>query len=502
MNKGPILQRTNIKSWENFHRIFNQHVAAFYLSQNGNSGQPREDYNTMTRLIQRLIGECIQKKITLRAVGSGWSFTKVATTNGYVLDTTGMNTIFDLTKLDVTSNYADFSSLCFLQCGVKIRDINHHLTAIGRSLKTSGASDGQTIVGALSTGTHGASYDIGAIQDFVVGIHLIVGPNRTIWLERKSQPIVSEEFVKSLETMLVQDDELFNAVLVSFGSFGFIHSILIETEPSYIVQLTRKRIPLAKINDLMTTLDFTRTEDIFPKIEGEYPFHFQVVVNPYNWEEAIVTYAYKTTRAVREAFFDKLIQEAGELIYKLIAVFGSGDPHSLPGILKFILKTFYKDGEQIGALGDIFTQDDTPNNNYSTAMGFSLKDVLAVIAILKENTNDDPQFAGLYSFRYVKSSMGLLAFTNSNEITCVLELDGVQSSMNELFFHNFYSRLRQQNIPFTFHWGKMNDLNPAVLRPMYGDKLLAWERHRREALDSDTLGVFTNELITKWGIQR
>ena len=54
-----------------------------------------------------------------------------------------------------------------------------------------GASNGQTIVGAMSTGAHGSSFDVGAVQDYIIGMHLIVGPNRHIWLERKSAPVVA-----------------------------------------------------------------------------------------------------------------------------------------------------------------------------------------------------------------------------------------------------------------------------------------------------------------------
>ncbi|MDZ7691665.1 MAG: hypothetical protein U5K69_11165 [Balneolaceae bacterium] len=71
----------------------------------------------------------------------------------------------------------DTSDLFFFQCGNTIKELAMTLSSHGKSLKTSGASNGQTIAGCISTGVHGSAIDIGAIQDYVVGINLIIGPN-------------------------------------------------------------------------------------------------------------------------------------------------------------------------------------------------------------------------------------------------------------------------------------------------------------------------------------
>ena len=82
--------------------------------------------------------------------------------------------------------------------------------------------------GAVAPGTHGAAIDIGGVQEYVVGIHLIGAGGRHIWLERASRPIVTDAFVAMLGAELVRDDAMFNAALVSFGSFGIVHAVLFE----------------------------------------------------------------------------------------------------------------------------------------------------------------------------------------------------------------------------------------------------------------------------------
>ena len=108
-----------------------------------------------------------------------------------------------------------------------------------RSLKASGASNGQSIAGCSSTGTHGAAFNVGAVHDAIVGLHIVTGPDRHVWLEKKSNPVASDEFIKWLGAEPIKDDDIFNSAVVSFGSFGFIHGMLIETEPVFLLEQFR-----------------------------------------------------------------------------------------------------------------------------------------------------------------------------------------------------------------------------------------------------------------------
>ena len=41
---------------------------------------------------------------------------------------------------------------------------------------------------------------------------------------------------------LVQDDAMFNAIIVGLGAFGVVHSIIIETTPFYWIKETREAV--------------------------------------------------------------------------------------------------------------------------------------------------------------------------------------------------------------------------------------------------------------------
>ena len=136
----------------------------------------------------------------MRAMGNGWSFSEVAVCDGGVVDTKSLRLTFALKDNFVAPEYLQSgkssSDLFLVQCGVSILDLNERLEAGKRSLKASGASNGQTIVGATATGTHGSAFKVGAVHDSIVGLHLTVGNNRHVFIERKTNPVASNAFIQ------------------------------------------------------------------------------------------------------------------------------------------------------------------------------------------------------------------------------------------------------------------------------------------------------------------
>ena len=249
---------------------------------------------------------------------------------------------------------------------------------------TSGASNGQTIAGALSTGTHGSAFDVGSISNFVVGLHLIVSPTRHVWLEKKSYPVASTSFVRKINAELVQDDELFNAALVSFGSFGFIHGVMIETVPLFLYECYRERMLIDDaLLTLMKTLDFT---DSALPCGDERPYHFQALLNLYDLDNgAFVTSMYKRPYTDKYTPPDNHFRcywprRRCPLVYwkadRRPAIAGSGNrkrPHQLN------YKPFSK---VMGTHGEIFSNTDVHGKVLSAAIGVDVSNVLRVKDIL------------------------------------------------------------------------------------------------------------------------
>jgi len=497
---------TGQSEWENRHETFTEQIKDLYVLGDEPDLDALDGYNDATVAFQHLIAEAIRTNTPLRSLGAGWSWTKIATAkNGVMLDTKSLNTSFSISADSVSPNYTgDPAKLYFAQCGNGVWEISRELRAKKLSLRTSGASNGQTIAGVISTGAHGSSIDVGAVQDAVVGLHLITGVDRHIWLERKSYPVVNNTLPDKLGAEIVQDDDLFYAALVSFGSFGIIHGVLIETTDIFLLECYSDRKPYDQsMKSIMQTLDFSQA-DLF--CGNERPFHFCVKLNPYDMDKgAYVDAFYK--RPYRTDYTKPTPNDAGLgpgddapcFIGKLTNLVPELVPLLVNKLLAGALTPFSK---QYGTLGEIFNNTTLRGKLMSAALGLPLDQVNRVTEILFEINKTAGPFAGLFAYRFIKQTKATLGFTHFADFSCVLELDGAFSDATMRFYRAVWQRLDDENIPYTVHWGKVNELNPNRIKRMYGSRADAWIAARNKLLDKDSLKVFTNPLLQQWGLDK
>jgi hypothetical protein len=105
-----------------------------------------------------------------------------------------------------------------------------------------------------------------------VGIQLVTGTGQSLWIERESYPVLNDHFIERLGARLVRSDELFDAAVVSFGAFGIIAAVAIETDPVY--QLIFPPVEKLGYADLGTRLNQLATLDHFDPAE---PYHYEYI---------------------------------------------------------------------------------------------------------------------------------------------------------------------------------------------------------------------------------
>lgn len=510
-----------INRWMNKHENFVHDLVpnASYKLRNPDAPSRRERYLATTKNFQWLIKHAIDKNLKLRAMGSGWSFTKVGVTDGGLIDTAALNFSFPLTQKYVMPSHGRPEDLYFIQCGTIIHEINTRLSAKEpqRSIKASGASNGQTIAGALSTGTHGAAFKVGAIQDFVVGLHLVTGPNKHIWLERStaSNQVVSQEFVNWLGADLVRDDDQFNAALVSFGSFGFIHGVMIETEQQFLLEEHRiGGIAYdGALKKAMRTQDFSGLP-LSGAGPGKELYHFEVLFNIHKFainnpdKGAFIKYMYKKPyklpyvpiqRTNEFTYGDDLLG----LISTVLDKWSILPNTTIPLLVNTMFNLAFKpQPSQVGTIREIFNYTKFRGKVASAAIGIDSKDSpKAVEAIMKVNKTHP--FPGGLSLRYVKGTSATLGFTRFTT-TCVLEMDGIDGEVARNFYKAVWDKLEDLNIPYTLHWGKINfGLGKTRIKNMYGvSKVNAWIEARNQLLSIPVMRVFSNAFMEKCGLDK
>lgn len=501
--------RTDVRSWEGRHQAYTQMIEGYYNFSPAPPGDALEEYNRATKELQDIIAEAVRTGKTLRAMGSSWSLSKVGVTEHRLINTKNLSLAFPLDDAVISPAYAgDRAKLRFMESGGEIGRINQYLFDRRLSLKASGSNNGQTLVGAVSTGTHGSAFKFGSTPEFVVGIHLITGPSTQVYLQRASYPVVTPSFAAALGAELRNDDTLFNAAVVSFGSFGIIHGMLIETRPLFLLHAYRSFQKFdAGLKQAISTLNFSGIN--LPKPAAEL-YHFQVYFNPNEGtppEEAAVLLMFEApwTDGYQPPAWDDAEPGPGASGLEIIAALIGAIPGPLSGLAKPALsaqiRAHLKPFAITGAFKDLFRNEKAEGKLFVSDIGIPLSRSLDALSIAFDTYAN---FGSLLPMdcmmRFVKGTKALLGYTKFDP-TCTLEIDAPDTAKTREYANAVWTRLEQAGIPFTMHWGKFNwFLTPARLQGMYGENVQKWIASREALLSPEVRRVFTNDFLRSVGL--
>lgn len=262
-------------------------------------------------------------KIEVRASGSHWALSEAAVTDKFIVETHGLNkTLYDvipscLSKeafdqlviqgprdqqydytqpqiYDYATSIEDQEAMSFnyyhVEAGIRIYDLYSRLDgqSAGEEMPTQhdpltkknkylmgpwamptlGAAGGQTIVGAFSTGTHGADLYLPPIADAVQAIHLIGSDGKEYWIERDYSVMPQATSLgahtnftltddKSLVKVypgihIIRDQSVFDAVLVSAGRMGIIYSVVLKVVRQYGLQRNGEKSSWKSVRNWIT----------------------------------------------------------------------------------------------------------------------------------------------------------------------------------------------------------------------------------------------------------
>jgi L-gulono-1,4-lactone dehydrogenase len=158
--------------------------------------------------------------LTVRALGSGHSFTPAAATSGAALDLSGWTGV---ESADVSSG------LVTVRSGTTIRALNAVLDALGLAMPNLGDIDAQTISGAISTGTHGTGAALGGLATFVDEMQIVLADGSLVACSATRSP------------------ELFAAARVGLGAFGVISSVTLRCVPSFVLAADERPMSFSEV---------------------------------------------------------------------------------------------------------------------------------------------------------------------------------------------------------------------------------------------------------------
>lgn len=523
-----------IKEFSNAHKNFKQPLDAnqsydlFIDHEDFRRLDPLSQYTKCTENLQWVIADAMNKHFNLRAMGSGWSLSKVAVSDDAIVNTKNLRHKFSLPIDNFDGSYIESGGRpenhIFLQCGNTIIKINEYLERRlrpAKSLRASGGSNGQTIVGAFSTGTHGAALNFGALSEMVLGLHIVTGPDRHVYVERASRPVTSSVFHQKLGVSeVIRDDNLFNAALVSFGSFGIIHGVLLEVEDRFLLEQKLLRVPFDEnMERAVTQCDFSAIQHYlkYPLSDPDHTlYHFEMAINPHDFEYNSVEMGvyirsmYKTysTDLPRRDPIETKYTYGDDTLGLIQAVLNSVETSVgfvnralIPKLVNALFAVAYdRPDEATGTIGETFNSTKFRGKLFSAAFGIEMKNVRKVTDLILK-VNKETKLAGVMAYRFLKGTQAMLGFTKW-ERSCVLELDGADASVNYQFMKEMAKGMEDASINFTLHWGKINRLmDRRLLDYMYGAaNVHEWKRQRSRIMLPAIQKIFNNEFMEACGL--
>jgi L-gulono-1,4-lactone dehydrogenase len=208
--------------------------------------------------------------LNVRGVGSGHSWSDAAISPDLMLLPGDLSRILTLNKT-VLKPAPNLHLLVEVESGVTIRELNEHLDDHGLALPNMGGYDGQTVIGATATSTHGSGLRFGPLTEMIRSLDIVASGGRVIRVEPAggiTDPVkYRQQFGNDRE--LIQRDPDFFAAGVGLGSVGIVYSAIIEVVPSFFLKEVRT----------LTTWEDEKVRlikgDVF-EIE-----HYELLLNPY-----------------------------------------------------------------------------------------------------------------------------------------------------------------------------------------------------------------------------
>ena len=210
-----------VKKWTPERELWKLYLMTWQNWAGTASAEPSLRYWPKTEAdISRAVTEAGAAGLTVRALGSGHSFTPAAATSGAALDLSGWTGVV---------SHGDGSGLVTVRSGTTIRELNAALDSLALALPNLGDIDAQTIAGAISTGTHGTGAGIGGLATFVDGLELVLADGSVVPVSARVRP------------------ELFAAARVGLGAFGVISTVTLRCVPAFTLAADERPMPYEEV---------------------------------------------------------------------------------------------------------------------------------------------------------------------------------------------------------------------------------------------------------------
>ena len=186
--------------------------------------------------LSAIVSRAANDRTTVKALGSGHSFTATSVTTGAMIDMSRLSRLIAVDRA---------ASTVTVEAGITIADLNLLLNGLGLALPNLGDIAYQTISGAIATSTHGTGRALTGIAAQVVAMRVVAGDGSVLDLSADHHPT------------------LFHAARVGVGALGIVSRVTLRVVPAFRLRAVEGA---QRLDDLVEQLD--------EHVEGNDHFEF------------------------------------------------------------------------------------------------------------------------------------------------------------------------------------------------------------------------------------
>ncbi|WP_328548280.1 D-arabinono-1,4-lactone oxidase [Streptomyces platensis] len=161
-------------------------------------------------------------RLTVKAAGTGHSFTPVAATDGLLIRPERMTGVRTVDREAGTVTVA---------AGTPLKHLNATLASHGLSLTNMGDIMEQTVSGAAATGTHGTGRDSASVAAQITALELVTADGSVLTCSADENP------------------EVFTAARLGLGALGVISELTFAVEPEFLLTAREEPMPFDEVAD-------------------------------------------------------------------------------------------------------------------------------------------------------------------------------------------------------------------------------------------------------------
>lgn len=473
----------------------------------------------------------------IKAYGSFWSFTDVATSSDIMISMKNIRRLLLIKSKYGTTGNSPFSkdvlnshrTLIHVESGATMKDLIHYSSIARGALPTAGGgSNGQTLAGMLGSGSHGGYYYNGTFSDIVKAIHLVGAGGKQFWIERSGQNSVTTD--SSLYEMpywhndehheIIRDDNIFEAVIISLGRMGVIYSLVIELSDGYNLEENTFQLPWGYVK---THLLGKTVETLFESVKDSTNFS-----NLYYLDLSLPLVdnglCYLTARQkidievgntpnydLRCDILDELIfshsdwfgilhGDESQLGYRLDKARSEKGNSEVKAITEFVFSKQFSARKKFGSWAHVMWNNEIDLKVYSSEYAFD-----ATNSTFVEFVNEARQYAsnpyipGLINMRFLKKTNTKLGIQRYTETVHVEISAPVGYSPAISYMKNVDKAARKYGgIP---NWGQQHNISAKEIRAIYSDSYLSWIKTLLKLSKSGSSKIFSNKFTVKRGLE-